>query len=174
MKKKTREKKISEDDINHTGVRSVHTSASHVVKVRVLVHKLCRAVVHTISTSASTRCLPSFPHVGLCLPVLLHVVYMSFYTLANVLALYTCACTHSGSQVVHVHARPQHCGTNLGNFDTSIIHFPTSDANERTNQRTDERLYQYFRPDSFLFCTTVLTHAQRGHHVFSVLWKDRS
>ena len=80
-------------------------------------------------------------------------------------------------------SKPYHWGTKPGHFETSIIPFPTSEAvskvseraseqvsvaegasspekaNEwavRANERTDERVAQYLRPNSWLFCPTVL------------------
>ena len=60
----------------------------------------------------------------------------------------------------------RHYGTKPGHFETSKIHFPTSEgvskvneqANEwavRVNERTDERVTQYLRLYSCLFQTTV-------------------
>ena len=56
-----------------------------------------------------------------------------------------------------------HYGTKPGHFETSKIHFPTSEGesevSERASERADERVAQYLRLDSCLFQTTVRSGA---------------
>ena len=48
-----------------------------------------------------------------------------------------------------------HYGTKPDHFETSTIHFPTSEevskVSERANERMDKRVAQYLRLDSWLF-----------------------
>ena len=54
-----------------------------------------------------------------------------------------------GDGVVRMDEGWVHYGTKPGHFETSKIHFPTSEGvsevSERANKRTDERVTQYIR-----------------------------
>ena len=102
-------------------------------------------------------------------PVLIRVIYSSPFP--RVLSLGMTAVPRLALLLVFLssescHLRPQvkrkqtlHYGTKPGHFETSKIHFPTSEGvsevSERANERTDERVAQYLRLYSRLFQTTV-------------------
>ena len=89
---------------------------------------------------------------------LLWLCYNLGLTLAWIMLLWLC----SDLGLNYCPVLPQHYGTKPGHFETSLIHFPTSEGVSevsewavRANERTDERVAQYLRLHSCLFQTTV-------------------